>query len=288
MRSGGERAVRASIGLFVVGALAAIAVASGACSSSPAAAPENGEDSGADTGAPAPQSNDASADDGGDGSADDAPAAPPPQTYLRIAHVSPDSPPIDVCAAPHGTSVFQGPLVGQLAASLATAAGGEGGAVGDGGAVGIGYSQVSAYLPLAPGQYDVRIVAAGATSCASPLALARPFGGADAGSDEDAGDATAPIDATAPLDATAPVDASAALDASIDGSSPASDWTNLPVLPFNTYATLLVAGDLSPVGGDAPLEVTVLRDDAILAGGAVVLRAVNAVPSETSLDFGLG
>jgi hypothetical protein len=247
MPSGGERAVRVSVGILVVGALAAVGVASGACSSSPGASSGNSEDSGVDTGAPAPQSNDAgdaSVDDGGDGSADDAPATPPPQTYLRIAHVSPDSPPIDVCAAPHGTTAFHGPLVGQLAASLT--AGVEGGTEADGGAPGIAYSQVSAYVPLAPGQYDVRIVPAGATSCD-------------------------------PLD-----------DAGVDGSSPSSDWTNLPALAFNAYATLLVAGDLSPVGGDAPLDVTLLPDDAVLAGGAVVLRAINAVPSVTSLDFGLG
>jgi hypothetical protein len=288
MRSGGERSVTASVGVFVVVALAAVGVAAGACSSSPGGSAANGEDSGTDTGVPGPLSNDAedgAVDDGGDGSASDA-AARPPQTYLRIAHVSPDSPAIDVCAAPHGTTAFQGPLVGQLAASLT--AGTEGGTEADGGAPGIAYSQVSAYLPLAPGQYDVRIVAAGASSCASALALARPFGGGDGGSDDDAGDATAPSDASAPLDATAPIDAAAPQDAGSDGSSPSSDWTNLPVLAVNTYATLLVAGDLSPVGGDAPLDVTVLPDDAVLAGGAVVLRAINAVPSETSLDFGLG
>jgi len=250
MGAGGEGSVKASVGVFVVVALAGVGVgaATGACSASQGANhPANGEDSGVDTGATAPLSNDggdASTEDGGDGSVDDAPGATPPQTYLRMAHVSPDSPPIDVCAAPHATTAFQGPLVGQLAASLT--AGAEGGAEADGGAPGIAYSQVSAYVPLAPGQYDFRIVPAGATSCD-------------------------------PLD-----------DAGTDGSSPSSDWTNLPVLAFNTYTTLLVAGDVSPAAGDAPFEVTALPDDAVLDGGAAVLRAINAVPSETSLDFGLG
>jgi hypothetical protein len=72
-----------------------------------------------------------------------------------------------------------------------------------------------------------------------------------------------------------------------DAAAPGTDWTSLPPLAFNTYTTLLVAGDLSPVGSDAPLTVTMLPDDAVLAGGAALLRAVNAVPSCPSLGFGL-
>ena len=103
---------------------------------------------------------------GGDAAADD--DASPTQTYLRIAHVSPDMPPIDVCVALHGTGSYQGPLIGQLAATNAGDAGEDaegGGADDDAGLPGVSYAQVSAYLPLDPGDYDVRIVAAGASSC---------------------------------------------------------------------------------------------------------------------------
>ncbi len=62
----------------------------------------------------------------------------------------------------------------------------------------------------------------------------------------------------------------------------------MPSLGANERATLLLAGDSLPAGSDAPLGATVLPDDAVLAGGAVVLRAINAVPSAPSLDFGLG
>jgi hypothetical protein len=165
---------------------------------------------------------------GGDAADDQAQAA---QAYLRIAHLSPDMPAIDVCIAPHGTTSFQGPLIGQLAADLAGDA--EAGAT-----PGVAYSQVSAYVPVGLGQMDVRIVAAGATACSAPLA-ALP------------------------------------------------DTTSLPALAVDTYTTLLVAGDLLSAGGDQGVTVVMLPDDAVLAGGAASLRAVNAVPSQPALDFGM-
>jgi hypothetical protein len=198
-------------------------------------------------GAPPPGAGDASNEtvvstpgiDGGDGSSDDAPP-PAPQALLRIANTSPDAPPLDVCVAPHGTATFQGPLIGQLAAS------GEDGGAGDAGDAdtgaegatpGVAYPQVSAYVALTPGRYDVRIVAAGAPSCDAPLV---------------------------------------------------SDWTSLPLLAVDCATTLLVAGDFLPAADDAPLTVTMLTDDQVLSGGAVALRAIDAVPSQHALDFGLG
>jgi hypothetical protein len=203
--------------------------------------------------------------DAGDDAPDD---APPPQGYLRIAHASPDAPQLDVCVAPHGTTEFRGPLLGGLAASLdgtGVDAGDAGGADTDAGAVGLSYAQVSAYVALAAGQYDVRIVAAG-SSCGSPLA-------AQAVEDASADDASL-------------VDAGSVVDSG--GTIGVADTTSLPSLDFNTYATLLVAGELAPVSADAPIQVTLLTDDAVLAGGAAVLRAINAAPSRPSLDFGLG
>jgi hypothetical protein len=140
--------------------------------------------------------------------------------------------------------------VAQLAAGLEPSAGDAGDAdiEPDAGAVGLSYAQVSAYVPLSPGSYDVRLVAAGAPSCAP-----------------------------ATLDASGS-DASSIL---------VHDSTDLPSLAPGTYTTLLVAGDLSPAGDDASLAVSLLTDDAVLGGGAAALRAINASPSQPALDFGL-
>jgi hypothetical protein len=59
-------------------------------------------------------------------------------------------------------------------------------------------------------------------------------------------------------------------------------------LASNAYATLLIAGLLSPTGSDEGLTVTAIADDSTLAGQAIALRAVNAMPTAPLLDFGLG
>lgn len=268
--------------------LAGLAFAA-ACSSSSGTTPPASADAGTDAG-----SIDTSAD-AGDASEDVAPQ--PPQTFLRIANASPDSPPFDVCVAPHGTTAFQGPLLGQLAATLGLAAPASGDAGGeDAGAVALAFAQVSAYVPLSPGQYDALLVPAGAASCGSVTTNARPF-------DDDAStDAAAALDGSSPSEDAGTADASTAdaspdaaqdggsgvVDASSsDASSSQAGVTTLPVLANNAHATLLVAGDAFPAGADAPLALTVLPDDAVLAGGAVSLRAINAVPSARSLDFDL-
>jgi hypothetical protein len=71
---------------------------------------------------------------------------------VRVAHLSPDVPAIDFCLADHGTSNFGNPVLG-----------------GAGYAAGLSYGQVTEYLPLPAAQYDVRLVVAGATDCATPL-----------------------------------------------------------------------------------------------------------------------
>jgi hypothetical protein len=71
---------------------------------------------------------------------------------LRVAHLSPGAPAIDFCLAVHGTTVFNGPvLAGQAVLT------------------GLPYAAVTKYQTVAAGQYDVRLVAAGATSCATSL-----------------------------------------------------------------------------------------------------------------------
>lgn len=159
--------------------------------------------------------------DGDVGSATDATSAAA-GPGLRVAQLSPDLLPIDVCLAPHGTTRFTGPLIGQIAG-------------GDAGASGLTYAQVSAYIPVEPGQYDVLVVPAGLTSCFPvPVVAELP-----------------------PWAATGP-------------------------------ATLVIAGEASPMGGDKGLEFAVVADDGQLAGGAASLRAINAMPALGSMNLDLG
>src|SRR4051794_33848387 len=71
---------------------------------------------------------------------------------IRVAHLSPDAPAVDICVAQHGTTAFSGPFL--AAAGMKT---------------GLTYGQVTNYMEIAPAQYDVRIVAPGAKNCATPL-----------------------------------------------------------------------------------------------------------------------
>jgi hypothetical protein len=71
---------------------------------------------------------------------------------IRIAHLSPDAPAVDACIAPAGSDEWQGPLLAS-----------------NGAAQGLSYGQATKYLDVPGQQYDVRIVAPGATSCDTPL-----------------------------------------------------------------------------------------------------------------------
>jgi hypothetical protein len=263
---------------------------------------------------------------GYDGAPDAAPAAPDasdsdasddasvtlPQALLRIAHLSPDLPAIDVCVAPHGTTAFQGPLIRQLALAQ--------GADPDAGMPGFSYAQVTAYLSLNAGSYDVRVVSGGAASC-DLIPHIRSLGGSDGGDageeDADAPDTGTGADApdtgtgadapdtgtgadapdTGALDASdasddAAGDASIPAEAGLDSGPVArpfpslQDVTTLSALLFDTSSTLLIAGAVSPAAGEAPLTFTLLPDDEVLVSGAAVLRAINAMPGEPALDFG--
>jgi hypothetical protein len=94
-------------------------------------------------------------DAGGDGAGSDAPADGPKFTmsFLRVANWSPDAPAVDFCIAPHGTASFRGPIAHALAVSR------------DASATPLTFPLVSAYEPVDPGAYDVRIVAYGAPNC---------------------------------------------------------------------------------------------------------------------------
>jgi hypothetical protein len=71
---------------------------------------------------------------------------------VRVAHLSPDAPAVDVCIAPAGTQEFAGPVL-----------------AGAGALNGISYSKVTKYLELEPIQYDVRLVNVGANDCTQGL-----------------------------------------------------------------------------------------------------------------------
>lgn len=81
----------------------------------------------------------------------DTPAADT-KIHVRVAHLSPDAPAVDVCVKPKSGSAFVGPaLKGALPAGLA-------------------FSKVTGYLDLAPGEYTARLVAPGAANCDTSLA----------------------------------------------------------------------------------------------------------------------
>lgn len=237
-----------------------------ACSSDDAPTKATTDD---DAGVPFSQSPTLSSDAGPQPEA----SQPAPRGSLRIAQLSADMPAVDLCVAPHGTTDFQGPLLAQMFAP-------------DGGGAGAAYGQVSGYVAVPVGRLDVRLVAAGSTSCTVGDSDAAAEGGdagvADAG---DSGDAA--LDA-GDAEAGDPTDASAS-----DGSGAATvilapDVTNLPPIVENGFATLLVAGLLAPGAGDHALSISLFPDDAVLVGGGASLRAVNAVTTADALDFGLG
>lgn len=130
-----------------------------ACSSSSSAGngtTQTGGDGGVTSDSGTPVDNDASsADTGstgtGDGGASQETSAP--TARVRVAHLSPDAPAVDFCLAAHATTTFSGPV---LEAAGNTA--------------GLAYSTITEYLSVPAGQYDVRLVAPGATDCSTSLA----------------------------------------------------------------------------------------------------------------------
>jgi hypothetical protein len=91
---------------------------------------------------------------------DVAPETAATQAFVRLAAWSPDEVAIDFCVAPHGTTMYEGPLVAQLAASDDAGA-----TDAEAAPPGLAFPEVTAYVALAPQQYDVTIVAGGSASC---------------------------------------------------------------------------------------------------------------------------
>ena len=76
----------------------------------------------------------------------------PGAARVRVAHLSPDAPPVDFCLAPAGTQEFAGPVLGGAGAPL-----------------GISYANVTRYFEVDARRYDVRLVAPGAADCGRAL-----------------------------------------------------------------------------------------------------------------------
>lgn len=76
--------------------------------------------------------------------------AAPERAHMRIAHLSPDAPPVDACIAATGTASFTGPLLHALGSSS-----------------GLAFPQVTTYVDLPVATYDLRIVLASATDCST-------------------------------------------------------------------------------------------------------------------------
>jgi len=90
------------------------------------------------------------APDNGLDSACEIAGAAPERAQVRIAHLSPDAPAVDICLAPAG-GAFDKPLLAQL-----------------GGRLGLAYPQVTSYVELPLGSYDVRVIAATDLTCTNP------------------------------------------------------------------------------------------------------------------------
>jgi hypothetical protein len=88
---------------------------------------------------------------------------------VRVANWGPGAPGVDFCLAPHGTTSFQGPLLSSVAAAINDAG------VLDAGAPSISFPLASTYVPVAPGQYDARLVAGGASDCSTKIVPDTPL-----------------------------------------------------------------------------------------------------------------
>ncbi len=98
-----------------------------------------------------------------------------PQTFVRFADWAPDAPPagFDFCLAAAGSTQWIGPLLQQTLPA---------GSLGQGGANGLEFPSVTMYLPIAPGTYDLQIVATGSTDCTTGViatTMGLPFLAAD-------------------------------------------------------------------------------------------------------------
>jgi hypothetical protein len=156
-------------GIFSFASLAACgAAAAAACSSGmtdparPSDSGVDGSEAGADAIADVVNEPGAATSEAEVGDARDTAApveAAPPQALLRVANWSPDAPAggYDICLAPVGTANWSGPLLHQSFPS----------GIGAAAATGVTFPVVSAYVPVAPGTYDLQLVSAASPDCST-------------------------------------------------------------------------------------------------------------------------
>jgi hypothetical protein len=72
----------------------------------------------------------------------------PERAQIRVAHLSPDAPAVDVCLAPSGSGAFGKPVLASLGARS-----------------GLSYPQITAYVSVPVAAYDVRVILASDTTC---------------------------------------------------------------------------------------------------------------------------
>ncbi|HZU82636.1 MAG TPA: hypothetical protein VE987_06955 [Polyangiaceae bacterium] len=200
---------------------------------------------------------------------------------LRLANWSPGAPEVDFCVAAHGSGAFRGPW-------LAAKAGGEGGVVG------LAFPQVSTYSFVSPGQYDVRLVVAGAPDCSAgivtdatslPTLAAGDFLTiAAVGAASAAGAALPQLELAGFKD-----DGVFVMPASGAGASSASDGGDA------ASAAGGGAPDASAVDGGGPDAGGGVPDSggAVASGGGaaattVAVRFIHAAPALGAVDFGTG
>lgn len=73
---------------------------------------------------------------------------------VRVAHLSPDAPPVDFCVKGSSAATFTGPVLNSILKVPA----------------GLAYGNLTAYLPLPADKYTIRIVMPGQASCDKALA----------------------------------------------------------------------------------------------------------------------
>ena len=240
---------------------------------------------------------DATADMGS--SAEATSVAPVPTAVLvRLANWSPDAVGVDFCIAPHGTSLWSGPV---LSGSLGVGALGTVTVVDAGIAVDAGAHAHDAGLPL-----DARVDAhdSGLDAARDAPAEGHPDAASDArptadAHDDAAGDALdegrpglgVPFPRMSPYVSLTPGQYDVRVVAAHTGSCAAplfGDTKDLPPFIAGAVVTLATVGDSNPEGSDPTLGVVSFADDATVPAGRALLRYINAVPSVIETTLGSG
>jgi hypothetical protein len=215
---------------------------------------------------------------------------------VRLANWSPDAPGVDFCLAPHGSSLWSGPV---LSGALGVAA------LGTVTVVDAGIPTDSGAQPHDAGAPDAGLDAGAHDTGLDAAADARADSAAEASAPPDAGLVDGPADASddshpaagvpfpriSPYVSVSPgeYDVRVVAAQANDCATPLFNDTNdLPTLTAGAVVTLASVGDFNDQGADPPIGLVSFADDTSVPSQRVLLRFINAVPSviETSLGTG--